>query len=167
MKQGRTMRMFDKRPRDLLRSRGFSLVESMVALLVLSIGMLGIASLYLDSIRSGRTAIYRTQAVTLAADMAERIRANRTAGLAYGAGAADNNCADDDAGLAVPCTPIQMAAHDLFMEQQRVAAALPGGQINVVFVPPAGGVPATYSITVSWTEIGQANVVSYVMTVQI
>ena len=42
--------------------RGFSLIEVLVALVVLSIGMLGIAALYVDSLRSGRTAIHRTQA---------------------------------------------------------------------------------------------------------
>ena len=56
--------------------RGFSLIEVLVALVVLSIGMLGIAALYVDSLRSGRTAIHRTQAVILVSDMAERIRAN-------------------------------------------------------------------------------------------
>ncbi|MBM2853444.1 MAG: Type pilus modification protein PilV, partial [Steroidobacteraceae bacterium] len=48
---------------------GFTLVETLVALVVLAIGMLGIAALYLNSLQAGRTAIYRTQAVNLAADL--------------------------------------------------------------------------------------------------
>ena len=68
--------------------RGFSLVEVLVALIVLSVGMLGIASLYVDSLRAGRTALLRTQAVFLATDMADRIRANPTAGAAYALGGA-------------------------------------------------------------------------------
>ena len=59
-------------------SSGFSIVEALVALVVLSVGMLGIAALYVESLRAGRTAVYRTQAVNLAADMADRIRANRS-----------------------------------------------------------------------------------------
>jgi type IV pilus modification protein PilV len=59
------------------RQRGFTMVETLVALVVLAIGLLGIAALYLDSLRAGRTAIYRTQAVNLSADLADRIRSNR------------------------------------------------------------------------------------------
>ena len=65
------------------RQRGFTLVEVLVALVVMSVGMLGIAALYLEGLRAGRTALYRTTAVNLAGDMADRIRANRNAGLAY------------------------------------------------------------------------------------
>ena len=64
------------------RTGGFSIVEALVALVVLSVGMLGIAALYVESLRAGRSAVYHTQAVNLAADMADRIRANRMAGAA-------------------------------------------------------------------------------------
>ena len=57
--------------------KGFTLVEVLVALVVMSVGMLGIAALYLEGLRAGRTALYRTTAVNLAADMADRIRANQ------------------------------------------------------------------------------------------
>ena len=63
---------------------GFTMVEVMVALVVLAVGLLGIAALLLKSLQSGRTATYRTQAVNLAADLADRIRANRTAQADYG-----------------------------------------------------------------------------------
>jgi prepilin-type N-terminal cleavage/methylation domain-containing protein len=48
---------------------GFTMVEVMVALVVLAVGLLGIAALLLKSLQSGRTATYRTQAVNLAADL--------------------------------------------------------------------------------------------------
>jgi len=54
------------------RARGFTLVEAMVALVVLAVGMLGIAGLYVTTLRSGGGAIYRMQAVNLAADLADR-----------------------------------------------------------------------------------------------
>ena len=41
------------------RSKGFSLVEVLVALVVMSVGMLGIAALYLEGLRAGRTALRR------------------------------------------------------------------------------------------------------------
>ena len=74
------------------RSQGFSLVEAMVALVVLAVGMLGIAGLYVTTLRSSGGAIYRQQAVGLAEDLADRIRANRTANVAYQGAAANNNC---------------------------------------------------------------------------
>jgi prepilin-type N-terminal cleavage/methylation domain-containing protein len=95
--------------------RGFSIVEAMVALLVLSIGMLGIAGLYVTTLRASGSALLRTHAVNLAADMADRIRANPTAGAAYAGGAADNSCA----GGGVDCSPTQLAADDLFTARTR------------------------------------------------
>ena len=62
--------------------RGITMVESLVALVVTSVGMLGIAGLYVTGIKAGRSALLRTQAVNLASDMADRIRANRRAVMA-------------------------------------------------------------------------------------
>ena len=63
--------------------RGVSLVEALVALVVMSIGMLGIAALYIESVKANRGALLRTQAVALVLDMADRIRANRLARGTY------------------------------------------------------------------------------------
>ena len=130
----------------LSKPAGFSLIEAMVSLVVLSVGMIGIAALYVQSLSAGRTALYRTQAINLVADMADRIRTNRLGAAGYGGGAANNNC---DAG--VDCTPAQMAAHDLFIWGPQVAALLPNG---VGAVQYAGGVPPTYTIQVTWQEVG-------------
>jgi len=146
---------------SLRRQRGFSLIEAMVALVVLAVGMLGIAGLYVTTLRSGGGAIYRMQAVNLASDLADRIRVNRGANVQYAAAAADNNCYG--AG-AVDCTPAQMAANDLFVWQAQVQAALPGG--NGVVAVNGAAVPFTYTITVNWTEQGGA-AMSYVLTLQI
>jgi type IV pilus assembly protein PilV len=127
---------------------GFGLIESLVALVVVSVGMIGIAALYGQGLGAGRTALYRTQAVNLAADMADRIRVNRRGRASYGGGAANSGC---DPGGGVNCTPAQMAAHDLFVWQGQVAAQLPAG---VGVVQYTGTTPATYTIRVTWTEVG-------------
>jgi len=87
---------------------GFTLVEVLVSLVVLSVGLLGIAALYVESLKAGRTSLNRITAITLAADMADRIRANRDAGVAYaGVGpGADNDCVN---GVAA-CTAAELAA---------------------------------------------------------
>jgi type IV pilus assembly protein PilV len=143
------------------RHAGFTLIEAMVALVVLAVGMLGIAGLYVTTLRSGGSAIYRMQAVNLATDLADRIRANRTANVAYAGAAVDNNCYG---AAAVDCLPAAMAANDLFVWRAQVAASLPGG-VAVVAVP-AGVAPFTYTITVFWTETG-GQVPSYTLTLQI
>jgi type IV pilus assembly protein PilV len=64
------------------RGRGVTLVETLIALLVLSIGLLGLAGLETTSLRFNTSAYYRTQATALAYDLADRMRANRQAALA-------------------------------------------------------------------------------------
>jgi prepilin-type N-terminal cleavage/methylation domain-containing protein len=68
----------------LRNSKGFSLVEVMIALIIMSVGMLGIAGLYVQSMQAGRTSMLRHHAVTLAGDIADRIRAKATLPTASG-----------------------------------------------------------------------------------
>ncbi|HID48830.1 MAG TPA: type IV pilus modification protein PilV, partial [Chromatiales bacterium] len=64
-------------------ARGFTLLEVMIALVIFSIGLLGLAGLQARGLQSNTTAQYRTTAMILAYDMADRIRANST-GVAAG-----------------------------------------------------------------------------------
>ena len=138
---------------------GFTLIEVLVALVIMSVGMLGIAGLYVHSMQAGRTSILHHHAVTLAGDVADRIRANPTAAAAYAAGGADNNCVDG----GVDCTPAQMAAHDIFLWDQQAVDSLPTGTITIVF--NNGVAPPEYQITIAWEEPG--DVLSYVITIPV
>lgn len=131
------------------RQQGFGLVESLVALVVVSVGMIGIAALYGQGLGASRTALYRTQAVNLASDMADRIRLNRQAGAAYqaaGAGA-DNGCEPGGA----TCTPGEMAAHDVWTWNAEIDQQLPDADGRVGFTP---ALPPTYTIRITWQETG-------------
>lgn len=81
---------------------GLTLIEILVALLVLSIGVLGMARLQAASLRANHNAYLRSQAVILAYDMADRLRANlppAMAGeydIALGAAAAGSGVVLDD-----------------------------------------------------------------------
>lgn len=129
--------------------RGFTLIEVLIALIIMSVGMLGIAGLYVHSMQAGRTSLLRHNAVTLAGDIADRIRANPRAGPAYALAGANNNCVNG----GVNCTPAQMAAHDIFLWDQQALDTLPNGAVNIVFNNAV--VPPTYQITITWTEPGE------------
>ena len=59
-----------------LQARGFSMIEILVTLVVLSIGLLGVAGMQLAGMQSNRSAYYRSQATIIAYDMIDRMRTN-------------------------------------------------------------------------------------------
>ena len=141
---------------------GFSMVEVLVALVVLAIGLLGIAALYLNSLQSGRTAIYRTQAITLAADLADRIRMNRTAQAAYASVFTDLPLEVGTCATTGGCSDADLAATDLASWKAEISQQLPNGQGQVaVTAPVAAGEPTTYVVTVQWAEVGEAAPVAF------
>lgn len=151
------------------RQAGFSIVEVMVALVVLAVGMLGIASLYVTTLRSSGSAISRMQAVNLASDLADRIRANRFAGDAYQKTEAKTDC------FTKNCTQEAMAANDMYLWQKQIDDLL-GEDANgmVVYNAGAANQPDSYTITVRWKEPGIAEdegdadgLLSYVLAMQI
>ena len=145
------------------RQKGFTLIEVLVALVVMAVGMLGMAALYVEGLRAGRTAIYRTAAVGLAADMADRIRANRNTPADYAGNGpgADNGCVNG----GVDCTPTQLAQDDWFRWLQAINDRLPtGAQATIATV----NLPQTtqYNISLSWPETGEG-MVTYTMALQL
>lgn len=139
--------------------QGFSLIEVLIALVIMSVGMLGIASLYVQSMQAGRTSLLRHNAVTLAGDVADRIRANPTAADLYEGGGADNSCVAD----GINCSGPEMAAHDIFLWRQQAADSLPAGDVNVTYNGAVN--PAEYTIAVVWSEPGQAQ--NYSVTIPV
>lgn len=63
------------------KEAGATLIEVLVAMVVLAIGLLGLAGLQATSVQSNHSAYYRSQATILASDLADRMRANRTEAL--------------------------------------------------------------------------------------
>jgi type IV pilus assembly protein PilV len=159
------------------RNAGFSIVEVLVALVVLSIGMLGIAALYVESLRAGRTAVYRTQAVNLASDMADRIRANRNAREAYDLAADDEPVERGCAATAEDATPntcsaAELAEDDMARWRAAIIDQLPGngqgtptGTISVT-TPAAATQTRVYAIAITWSEPGEG-ALSYTLNLQI
>jgi type IV pilus assembly protein PilV len=141
------------------RVQGFTLVEVLIALIILSVGMLGIAGLYVHSMQAGRTSLFRHHAVTLVGDIADRIRANPRAGAAYTGAGANSNCVDG----GIDCTPAEMAANDAFLWGLQAADTLPTGTVVITF--NNGPIPPTYQILVQWNEPEGAR--SYSITIPV
>lgn len=97
------------------RQTGFTLIEILVTIVILSIGLLGIAGMQASGLRNNHAAYTKTQATNLAMDMADRIRANPRAarGDTYLYDSA-NGMAEDPGCIAAGCTPAQVAQYDKY-----------------------------------------------------
>lgn len=139
------------------QQRGFSLVEVLIALVIMSVGMLGIAGLYVQSMQAGRTSMFRHAAVTLASDVADRIRANPMAAADYENDGVDRGCVGSD------CNQTEMAEHDIFLWQAQADGTLPNGDVDVDFDNSVN--PPLYTITISWDEPGEN--LSYIVAIPV
>ena len=152
-------------PRDAASS-GFTLVEILVVMVVMAVGLLGGLALVLHGLRASRVALEQTGAVNLAADLADRIRANRTAGPAYALGTgtvlpppakACRSAGECDAG--------DVAAHDLYEWQQAALAALPGARTSVRVAAADGLAANVYQVRIEWTQAGRSTRANFALTV--
>lgn len=136
-------------PTGQARQHGFSMIEVLVTMLIISLALLGASGMQAYSMRLNHGAQFRTQAVFLAADLAERMEANRATAVAGGYSiplpTADTDCS------TVYCSGDNLAASDLFKWSSAVAAALPQGQAAAP-VQTVTGNPSTYTITISWVD---------------
>jgi type IV pilus assembly protein PilV len=139
---------------------GFSLLEVLIALVVLSIGLLAHTKIQALGVRASAEANLRTQATFLVNDMMERMRANREASKTDYYAVIDYTaidcsadppkiCSEGTAGDAEDCTADEMADEDATNWFCSVAATLPGGNVAVSFSDPL------YSIQVSWDGLDE------------
>lgn len=119
------------------RMRGFTLLEVLVAIVVLSIGLLGLAGLMASSLKNSHSAYQRTQATWLAYDALDRMRANRQVALAGGY------------NLALGAAPggSDLAATDLGEWDAALTNTLPAGDGSIAVA--AGG---AVKVIVQWND---------------
>ena len=133
------------------RTAGFTLVESLIALLLLSVGLLGAAVLLLNGLRSHAEALRHMAATNLIRDMADRIRANPRARLFYDTRDAAIDALACDSTL--PCEPAQRASSDLAHFIDSARRLFPGSETvtRIEFEPAIGpAAPERYAITLRW-----------------
>lgn len=106
--------------------RGYTLIEVLVALLLTSLGLMGMAGLQVVSLKQNQSAYMRSQATILAYDIIDRMRAN-VAAVENGNYFLASGTEDSDCETTAGCTDAEMAAHDVFRWQARLAEELPLG----------------------------------------
>jgi type IV pilus assembly protein PilV len=143
----------DHDKRSPSRTDGFSLLESLIALVVFSIGFLALTLLMQTSLKNTNSAFYRSVATEQAYDMADRIRANRG-----GAGANVVNYLNVEASAnpgciasAAGCTPADLADYDGWHWNQTNARVLPSGGGSII-PDPADAATGAVTVTVSWDD---------------
>ena len=142
---------------------GFSLIEVLVALIILAIGLLGLASLQMTSLKFNTDAYLRTQATTLAYDVIDRMRINNAGVLTgnYTVTLSSDANAKLSAYVACKgttcncysggnCSPANIALFDLGSWYERLDAALPGASENRATI--SLGANNTATITINWRE---------------
>lgn len=137
--------------------RGLTLIEVLVTLVILSVGLLGMAAMQFTGIRSANGSSYRTQATLLVDDLVERMRANPTAvndnafmsinsTTDIACGTVPTYCSDSYNGTvavtAASCSTTQMATYDINVwfcgvytsgiRQGGVTATLPQATASIV-----------------------------------
>ena len=135
------------------KESGVAMLEVMVAIIVVSFGLLGLASLQLTGMKNSQTSYLRSIATAQAYNMADRMRAN-IAGVT--AGEYDNvtttiparpDCSNPFQ-LTGGCTPAEMADYDAYIWLTNSTSLLPGGRGTITKIAGSSG----FIISVLWDE---------------
>lgn len=133
------------------QNKGFSLIEVLVAIVVLAIGLLGLAGLQTTSLKSNNSAYQRSQASLMANEILDRMRANYVGVQAgyyddpYSGGTPSKpTCIDTTAG----CANDDMATYDVYYWETSLGNVLPNGQGAIT----GSGAGSVFTITVMWDD---------------
>jgi type IV pilus assembly protein PilV len=148
---------------------GFTLIEVLIAMVVLAIGLLGLAALQTTSLRNNQSAYFRSQATQLAYDIADRVRINTNSSDPTTYDNYNNKTGTADDCVTNTCTPAEMAGYDLSQWNAQLALQLPSGVgfICIDSTPDDGASTAgncdstgsAYAVKIFWDDgrEGQAN----------
>lgn len=137
------------KPNNTRHQSGFTLIEVMIALVIFSIGLLGLAGLQASGMKSNTTSMFRTFAIEQANDMGERIRTNWEGA---------NNGDYDSITTTLPsnppdcinnqCSAAQLAVFDDYEWNTFNNKLLPSGRGTV----QRKGTTKIYTVTIMWDE---------------
>lgn len=122
------------------QQRGVGLLEVLVAMLILSVGVLGFSALQVRAVSATSEGLARSQAMSSMRMLAENMRTNPTALGQYTSSIASSslaaptkNCMGNDTGSEQPCTPNQLAEFDSY--QVKLLTNSQGIRLQIVNCP--------------------------------
>lgn len=143
------------------RALGFTLIEVLVSMIILALGLLGLASLQGISLKNNQDAYLFGQANALAYEMSDRIKANRigwTTGTLPTAPA--SSCTTSCDSAAHTCTTTQMATSDYCYWLQKVTTILsPNATVAIATssgTAPCSGSAPSLCLTMTWSRTNQS-----------
>ncbi len=148
----------NSRQNKLSTHKGFTLLEVMIAMVIFSIGLLGLASLQAISMQNEHASYSRSQAILLAYEMADRITATPSGSVSYVIAANTTTVAGystDMCTAVIPpgnnCTTTNIVTYDLGLWKAALPVLLPSGKGSITRVVDVTGF-ITHTITVHWDE---------------
>ena len=133
------------------KNTGFTLIEVLIAMLVLAVGLLGLAGLQATGLKNNQSAYNRSQATQLAYDLADRMRANVAGKASYTAILPSSATAKTNCLTTTGCTPADLAQNDLFEWNSAVSNNLPSG-IGTIAI--AANI---FTISITWDDDQDGN----------
>jgi type IV pilus assembly protein PilV len=131
---------------------GFTLIEVLIAMVVLAVGLLGLAGLQITGLRNNQSAYNRSQATQMAYDIADRMRSNINDAQKYTASTyvtvtpSSATIQTDCNAVSTTCTTADMAKNDLFQWNAALVATLPGGTGSIAVTG------TVYTLTINWDD---------------
>jgi type IV pilus assembly protein PilV len=163
------------------KNYGFSLLEVLISLVILSVGMMGLAGLKVVAIKGTNEAHFRHEASLLIMDMADRIRAN-PAGV-------DNGSYEAHGGISIAtdkspstmcnnnaCDPDELATYDMYSVALNLSRTVPGSSVSITCpsndcsttaaipegvdaaglpVPAVAKIKKIHTLEITWKELKQ------------
>lgn len=126
---------------------GFTLLEVMIAMVIFAVGMLGLAGIQGLSLENSHSSYTRSQAILLAYDIVDRMKANPEAGTDYEIAVGTNATTPTVYCDVATCTVAQMVVYDHWVWKNALPSLLLSGQGQIENT--AGD---SYTITVHWDE---------------
>lgn len=130
--------------KNSMKQSGFTLLEVLIAMLVLSIGLLGLAGLMASSMRNNQSSYHSTQATWLAYDILDRMRANRAGAIA----GSYNGTLGSAATCSTTAPTGTITAQDIGGWKNAIACALPEGDASIA----VNSTSRKATITVQWND---------------
>lgn len=131
------------------------MIEILITLVIIATALLGTAGLQLYAMKVGKNSEFRTQAIFLASDLAERMESNKPAAItgSYAASGATAASAVSDCAASA-CNADSLAEYDLSQWEAAVVNLLPGSSwaVTPAIANTAPTVSATYTIRLTWTD---------------